>query len=171
MRHKGESQNGSNKKTKHAKFSEKRTFLKKCSLFIKFGLLCFLVTPVLRFALLPFCRGFAIPNFFYMVVVKFFEHYSTLPSCEMSQDFQLISLQRCFIKKVFLQFLKIHTKTPLSKSFLIKLQAPTKVFSRELTKFLTKTWQKLNKTRNTFTRNDSFSIFKLLTKSFLKNNK
>ena len=57
-------------KTKHTKFSEKRTFLtpwyaheirnkeirtKKCSLFGKFGLL-FLETPVLRFALLPYYR-------------------------------------------------------------------------------------------------------------------
>ena len=53
------------KKTKHAIFSEKRTFLnprtcvdqgvsKKCSFFEKFGVLCFLVTPVLKFALLPY---------------------------------------------------------------------------------------------------------------------
>ena len=55
---------------KHAKFSEKRTFLtpwyshvyvwvsggKKCSLFGKFGALSFLETPVLRFALLPYYR-------------------------------------------------------------------------------------------------------------------
>ena len=61
----GESQNGCNKKTKHTKFSEKRQYLththacvsgvKKCSIF-KFGMLCFLVTPVLRFALLPYYR-------------------------------------------------------------------------------------------------------------------
>ena len=42
---KGESQNGGNKNTKHAKFSEKRTF------FGKFGVLCILVTSILRFAL------------------------------------------------------------------------------------------------------------------------
>ena len=29
---------------------------RKCSFFEKFGVLCFLVTPVLRFALLPYCR-------------------------------------------------------------------------------------------------------------------
>ena len=29
---------------------------KKCSFFGKFGVFCFLVTPVLRFALLPYCR-------------------------------------------------------------------------------------------------------------------
>ena len=53
-------------KTKHAKFSEAEHFLppdthtyvcvsggKKCSLVGKFGVLCFLETPVLRFALLP----------------------------------------------------------------------------------------------------------------------
>ena len=50
-----------NKKTKHANFSKKRTFLthwyghmrlriagKKCSFFGKFGVLCFLATSVLR---------------------------------------------------------------------------------------------------------------------------
>ena len=56
IRQKDESQNGGNKKTKHAKFSEKRTFLtsRKCSFFGKFGMLCFLVTSVLRFPLLPY---------------------------------------------------------------------------------------------------------------------
>ena len=62
IRQNGESQNGYFKKTKHAKFSEKPTFLtyvcvsggKKCSFFEKFGVLCFLETPVLRFALLPY---------------------------------------------------------------------------------------------------------------------
>ena len=56
--------------TKHATFSDKQKFLtpdthmcacvlggKKCSLFGKFGVLCFLVTPVLRFDFLPYCRG------------------------------------------------------------------------------------------------------------------
>ena len=61
---KGESQNGGNKNTKHAKFSEKRTFFyslicvrirgKKHSFFGKFDMLCILVTSVLRFALLPY---------------------------------------------------------------------------------------------------------------------
>ena len=74
IRQKSESQNGCYKKTKPAKFSEKRTFLtpqesehflppdmhvrifggKNCAFFRKFGLLCFLVTPVLRFTLLPY---------------------------------------------------------------------------------------------------------------------
>ena len=66
---KGKSQNGCFKKKKHAKFSEKRTFLtpdtykyvcvlgnKKCSFFGKFGVLYFLKTPVLRFAFLPYYR-------------------------------------------------------------------------------------------------------------------
>ena len=56
------------KKTKQMKFSEKQTFLtpwyaharntesKKWSFFGKFGVLCFLETPVLRFPLLPYCR-------------------------------------------------------------------------------------------------------------------
>ena len=61
---KGESQNVCFKKTKQAKFSEKRKFStpwyahyqgdKKCSFFRKFGFLCFLETPVLRFALLRY---------------------------------------------------------------------------------------------------------------------
>ena len=68
IRQKNKSQNGRYKKTKHAKFSEKRMFLtlwyvhvrvriscKKCLFYGKFGVLvlCFLVTPVLRFVLLP----------------------------------------------------------------------------------------------------------------------
>ena len=64
---KGKSQNECFKKIKHAKFSEKRTFLntytyvcisggKRCSFFGQFGVLCFLETPVLRFVLLPYCR-------------------------------------------------------------------------------------------------------------------
>ena len=40
IRQKGESQNGCYKKTEQTKF----------------GVLCFIVTPVLRFALLPYCR-------------------------------------------------------------------------------------------------------------------
>ena len=63
LRWKGESQNGGNKKTKHAKLSEKTNNFfpsnthvcvsgdKKCSFFRKFCVLCFLV---LRFALLPY---------------------------------------------------------------------------------------------------------------------
>ena len=66
IRQKGESQNGGNKKAKHAKFSDKRTFLtpwyvcvsgdKKCSFCGKLGVLCFLVTSILRLALLPYYR-------------------------------------------------------------------------------------------------------------------
>ena len=67
IRQKGESQNGCFKKAKQAKISEKQTFLppdtytyvcvsggKKCLFFGNFGVLCFLETPVLRFALLPY---------------------------------------------------------------------------------------------------------------------
>ena len=50
IRQKGESQNGCYKKTKHDKFSEKQTFL------TPFGVLWFLLTRVLRFALLPYYR-------------------------------------------------------------------------------------------------------------------
>ena len=71
MRQKGESQNRCYKKTKHAKFSDKRTFLppdkqthacvfgsKKCSFIRESGVLCFLVTSDLRFALLPYYRRY-----------------------------------------------------------------------------------------------------------------
>ena len=54
-RQNGESQNGRYKKTKHTKFYEERTFFT-----LRYahghGLLCFLATPVLRFAVLPYYR-------------------------------------------------------------------------------------------------------------------
>ena len=51
----GESQNGCFKKTKHARFSE--NFPKYvCVSFRKFDVLCFLETPVLRFAIWPYYR-------------------------------------------------------------------------------------------------------------------
>ena len=68
IRQKGEFQNECFKKTKYAKH-----FLqppppfdacvcvsggKKCSFFGKFGVLCFLETPTLRFVLLPYCLRF-----------------------------------------------------------------------------------------------------------------
>ena len=60
--YRSKSQNGCFQKTKHARFSEKRTFLTPwyahihCSFFGKFGVLCFVETLVLRFALLPYYR-------------------------------------------------------------------------------------------------------------------
>ena len=67
IRQKGESQNGGNKKTKHAIFSVKTNISypdtqvcilggKKCSFFGKFHLFCFLATSVLRYALLLYYR-------------------------------------------------------------------------------------------------------------------
>ena len=92
LRQKGESQNGCFKKTKHTKFSEKRTFLtpwyahtrtcayegKKYSFFGKFGVLSFIETPVLRFALLPYYRQTKI-NFINFTAKKnrLFEQYLT----------------------------------------------------------------------------------------------
>ena len=68
IRQKSKSQNGCFKKTKHARFPGKRTFLtisyvcvsggKKCSFFGKINVLCFLETHVLKFALLPYYRRF-----------------------------------------------------------------------------------------------------------------
>ena len=54
IRQKGESRSRCFKKTKHVKFSEKRAGGKKCSFFVIFDVLCFIETPVLRFALLPY---------------------------------------------------------------------------------------------------------------------
>ena len=71
IREKGESQNGCFKKTRHAKIFRKTnisypliptsTYVcvsggKKCLFFGKFGVFCFLETPVLRFCLLPYYR-------------------------------------------------------------------------------------------------------------------
>ena len=64
IKQKSESQNGCFKKMNHAKFSQKQTFNtyvrvsggKKCLFFGKFGVFCFLETPVLRFTLLPYYR-------------------------------------------------------------------------------------------------------------------
>ena len=67
IRQKGESQNGCFKKAKHAKFQKHKHFLlpdthtrvcvsrgKECLFFGNVGVLCFLETPVLSFALLPY---------------------------------------------------------------------------------------------------------------------
>ena len=55
---KGKSRNGRYKKTKHVKFSKKRSLvcIRGYEMFVfgKFGVLCFLVTPALRFVLLPY---------------------------------------------------------------------------------------------------------------------
>ena len=55
---KGRIPKGCFKKTKHAKFSEKRTLAggKQCSFLGKFGVICFLEIPILRFTLLPYHR-------------------------------------------------------------------------------------------------------------------
>ena len=70
IRQKSESQYGCFKKTKHAKFSEKTKIsyplirtptcayqrVRNVCFFGKFGVICFIETPVLRFALLPYYR-------------------------------------------------------------------------------------------------------------------
>ena len=64
----GESQSGGNRKQSTQNFPKNEHFLppdthvcvsrgKKCSFFGKFAVLCFLVTSVLRFALLPFSQN------------------------------------------------------------------------------------------------------------------
>ena len=82
IRQKDESQNGCFKKTKHVKFPEKQTFLTswythvhdrvsrgKCSFFGKFGVLCFLETPVLRFALLRYYRRITVTIIIFTLLV------------------------------------------------------------------------------------------------------
>ena len=61
IRQKGDSQNGYFKKTKHVKFSEKRLSLPPDTrtydnLDVQKIMLCFLETPVLRLALVPYYR-------------------------------------------------------------------------------------------------------------------
>ena len=79
IRQKGESQNGGNKKKKQStpNFPKKQLFPtpdmhtfvcvsrgKKCSFFGKFGVLCFLVTSVLKFAFLPYYRRYNMQTIF-----------------------------------------------------------------------------------------------------------
>ena len=56
IRQKGESQNGGNKKTRHANCSHKKIISYPLKRTRKFGVLCFLVTSFLRFALFPYYR-------------------------------------------------------------------------------------------------------------------
>ena len=67
IRQKSKSQNECFKKTKHVKFSKKRTFPTHWyahvrSFFEKFDVLCFLETAVLRFALLPYYQRIVLDN-------------------------------------------------------------------------------------------------------------
>ena len=61
IRQKGESQTGVSRKQNTPNFPKNEHFLPpdtqtRCSFFGKFGVFCFLETPVLRFALFPSCR-------------------------------------------------------------------------------------------------------------------
>ena len=56
IRHKGESQNLGNKKTKHLKFSEKRLFLKTVRFSENLTGFIFFINSVSSFALLPYYR-------------------------------------------------------------------------------------------------------------------
>ena len=96
IRQKGKSQNECFKKAKHAKISGKKNFLPpdthtcvKCLFFGNFGVLCFLETPVLRFALLPYSRrtsGFQL-NIIYLLVrhctLYSFKLLGLTPCCQM----------------------------------------------------------------------------------------
>ena len=97
------------KKTKRAKFHEKQTFLtpdththvcvsgsKKCSFFEKFGMLCFLVTSVLRFALLPYHRLINIS-----VITVFYELYF------VKMFFKSIDQEQILLSFQFIRFLHL----------------------------------------------------------------
>ena len=65
IKQKGESQNRCFKKTRHVNISENEHTLcvsggTKCKFFEKFDVLCFLETPVLRFAPLPYYRRYGV---------------------------------------------------------------------------------------------------------------
>ena len=76
MRQKGRSQKGGNEKTKHAKISKKTNIsyplirthsctyqrIRKAGFFGKFGALCYRVTYILRFAILPYYRQIKLPS-------------------------------------------------------------------------------------------------------------
>ena len=85
-RQKDESQNACFKKTKHAKFSKNKHFLpsdthtyvcesggEKCSFFGKFGMLSFLETPFLRFALFPLAKvlAFLLVKYDFLTILHF----------------------------------------------------------------------------------------------------
>ena len=64
---KGRISRRTNKKTEHVKFSKNDTHTyvwvsrgKECSFFWKFGELCFLLTPVLRYTLLPYYQQYVL---------------------------------------------------------------------------------------------------------------
>ena len=73
-RQKGESQNGGNcpKLCENCAFSQNMWVSggKKCSFFGKFGVLCSLVTSVLRFDLLPYYRQIALCIFYESAIQK-----------------------------------------------------------------------------------------------------
>ena len=140
-RKKGQSQNGCYKKTKHAKFSEKQTFLtpwyahvdthtfvcvsggKKCLFFRKFSGLCFVVTPVLRFPLLPYPRRNA-HWFFKNTVYRCTDaKYSTVSSSYYSSP------------------LKITRLATYAWNFLLCICLHRKIFKACLTIFQHHTWK------------------------------
>ena len=112
---KGESQNGGSKNTKQVKFSKKPTFFIpdtymsvsvgiKRSFFGKFGLLCFLVTSVLRFTLLPYYRRHIIIisiDLFFIFSLIFIVIYHMIPlnKCTCSLNIFVIS-HNCLNVKV-----------------------------------------------------------------------
>ena len=71
---KGESQNGCYNKIKQAEFFEKQTFL--TPMIRTFGVICFLVTPIKKFALLPSYRCINLSFSLYRLGSYIFIHLS-----------------------------------------------------------------------------------------------
>ena len=99
IRQKGEPQNGCFKKTKHTKFSEKRTFLTPW--YRKIWRALFLETPVLRFALLPYYRRI---SSFILIMIWFTTFWAVkylifFPSCkQLWHDVKVSMFLKTFVK-------------------------------------------------------------------------
>ena len=118
VKQKGESQNGGNNKTKHAKFSEKWIFLppdthtmymcvsggKECSFFGKFGVLCF-VTYISKFIFLPYYqRFFAGFNLFLKCFCYIWESCKTLKAMRLIMKPERTCMELLPKKIAFLSF-------------------------------------------------------------------
>ena len=119
IRQKGKSQNRWFKKTKLAKLPEKQTFItlwyahicviqrdKKCLFFGKFGILCFLETCILRFALLPYYRQKYVLQYLtrYMLIENWLLTVPYENEADVNTPKNFMNLKRRIIRR------KIHAK-------------------------------------------------------------
>ena len=133
---KGRVSNGCYKKKNHAKFSEKRTFLitpdthrhvhvtagKQCSFFGKFGVLCFLVTPVLSLAILPYYRRIHNHHYYYYHYYYYHHHHP----CQGSIDLHNIFLKYCKVAHKTLHVASSQLTFTCSKSTIETLEKGVK---------------------------------------------